>query len=156
MISLRITAMLALLGLAACAGTNGNGIGLPGNGFPGGNTFVQCNPGTQVQLARPAPNQTGTGSINAIEIVANGSNNILNQSPGSWQLQVTDNLGNQYLSGPLSTISDTGGPHPYSSDFFYNAPIQSLPAGYTYNVSMIQANAGCSAFPLSPYGTFST
>ena len=154
MSSLRITAMLCLFALAACSGTNGNGIGIPGGN--GGNPFfAQCNPGTNVQLARPAPNQTGTGSINQIEIVANGSSNVLNQAPGSWNLQVTDNLGNQYLSGPLSPISDTSGPHPYPSEFFYNAPIQALPAGYTYNVSMLQ-NGGCSAYPLYPYGTFST
>ena len=150
MTSLRITAMLATFALAACSASGGSG--LPGNGNP---SFTQCNPGTNVQLARPAPNQFGAGTVSSIEIVANGSSNILNQSPQSWNLQVTDNIGNQYLSGSLNPASDPGGPHPYPSDFFYSAPIQALPAGFTYNVSLVQ-NAGCSAYPLSPYGTFST
>jgi hypothetical protein len=150
MTSLRIAGMLGILALAACSGSGGNG--LPGGGNP---SFAQCNPGTNVELARPAPNQFGAGNVNSIEIVANGSSNVLNQSPQSWNLQVTDNNGNQYVSGPLNPASDPGGPHPYGSDFFYSAPIQALPVGFTYNVSLIQ-NSGCSAYPLYPYGTFST
>jgi hypothetical protein len=152
MTSLRIPAMLAVLGLAACSGSGGSGLGFPGNGNP---SFAQCNPGTNVQLARPAPNQFGAGSVSSIEIVANGSTNILNQSPQSWNLQVTDNIGNQYLSGPLNAVADPGGPHPYPSDYFYSAPIQTLPTGFTYNVSLVETG-GCSAYPLYPYGTFST
>lgn len=152
MTSLRIAAMLGLLALAACSGSSGNALGFPGTGNP---SFTQCNPGTDVQLARPAPNQSGAGSVSSIEIVANGSSNVLNQSPQSWNLQVTDNIGNQYLSGPLNLTSDAGGPHPYGSDYFYSAPIQTLPVGFTYNVSLVQSG-GCSAYPLYPYGTFST
>lgn len=74
---LRITGLVALLlSITACGGGGNNG------GFFVGNNNT-CNPGTQVQLARPQQGASNVGSINSIEIVANGNNRTMS-TPCSW------------------------------------------------------------------------
>jgi len=150
---MRIAALGALLAVAACGGGGGSGFGNGSN--PG---LAQCNPGTQVELARPAPNQYA-GNVTSIEIVANGSNNALNQSFGSWFLQVQDTLGDPpFTSNALARASDPGGPHPFLSDFYYSGTLgTTLPAGYTWYVSLAQNQfgyQGCTPYPVQ--GSFST
>ena len=151
---LRAAAIVGALALlSACSGSGGNSV------FGGGNPgFAQCYPGTQVDLARPAPNQYAS-NVTSIEVVANGSNDALNQSPGSWYVQVQDSSGDPpFTSGGLNPVSDPSGPHPFGSDFYYSANLgTTLPAGYTWYVSLVQNQSGYqSCTPYSVQGSFST
>ncbi|MDQ2680117.1 MAG: hypothetical protein M3Y21_03720, partial [Candidatus Eremiobacteraeota bacterium] len=131
-----------------CGSSGIGGIG----GLLGGQT--QCNPGTQVQLARPSPNQVVSGGIGSIEIVASDQNNILYSTYGQWDLLLTSNLGDQIpASGPLNLIPDRGGPQPYQSDYYYSASIQSLPSGRTWNVQLNNTGTNCTPFPLQSFST---
>ncbi len=144
--ALRMTTFaMVLLGVTACAGGVGTSLG----GGP-----LQCNPGTQVQLARPFPGQAGVnGNIGSVEIVANGNNNVLYSTYTQWNLVLTDSLGDRVLSGPLNLVADPNGPHPFASDFFYSGSIQLLPAGITWNVQLNQGNSNCTPFPLNSFST---
>jgi len=143
---LRATAVATLLlGITACSG---NGTGLLGNNNPFGQ---QCNPGTSVQLARPSQGQTGVGSINSVEIVANGQNNTLYQTYQNWQLVAQDSFGNVISGGGLALVSDTGGPHPYTSDFYYSSSFPNLQSGTTYSIQL--SESGCQGVNV---GSFST
>lgn len=138
-----------ILALAACGG------GSTGTAIPA--TGSVCDPGTQVTLARPFSGQTGvpTGT-STIEIVANGNNNTLFQSYQSWNLFLVPQFGfgGQITTNNLTITSDNTGPHPYPSDFYYNATFGGgLQAGQTYAV-YLNANVNCS--PVGPIGSFST
>lgn len=143
-------AILGSLSLAACSGIGGSGNSIPGT------LGYQCNPGTQVQLARPAQSQSGAGSVNQIEIVANGNNNTLANTYGQWNVVLQDNFGDPPLTtNTLNAVADPSGPHPYSSDFFYAANIGiTLPSGATWTVTLEQQPYGSCAPAL--IGTFST
>lgn len=145
----RVFAVLSTLALAAC------GAGGSNNSLPGGLGF-QCNPGTQVQLARPAPAQSGASNVNQIEIVANGNGNTLYNSFGQWNLVVQDNFGDPPVTtNALNLVADPGAPHPYSSDFYYAGNLGlTLPAGATWTVTLEQQPYG-SCVP-APVGSFST
>ncbi|MGC8485914.1 MAG: hypothetical protein ACP5O6_09820 [Candidatus Baltobacteraceae bacterium] len=136
---------------AACSGSSGNSSGTPYGGV------IQCNPGAQVQLARPQ-NQTNASNVGSVEIVVNGNSNALAVSPSSWSLQVQSNGGGQSLtSNGLTAVADPTGYHPFQSDFFYSGNLnQTLPTGYTWTVSLVQGQTAyqlCSPLPL---GSFST
>ena len=151
MTSLRISALALALGLAACSGSGGLG------GILGGGGLNQCQTGTAVQIARPSPSQTGVDpATNGIEIVASGNGNTLGSTYTQWNLVLQDSFGDPVITtGPLSLASDPGGPHPYASDYYYSAPLQSsLRAGVTYNVFITQTGASCTNAPVA--GTFST
>ena len=147
-------AALLLLGVAGC-GASGGGNSIFGGGNSG---YSQCNPGTQVDLARPTPNQYSSG-VTSIEVVAYGNSNPLGQSPGAWNIQVQDANGDPpFVTGPLNAVADPSGPHPFSSDFYYSGNLgTTLPSGYTWYVSLVQGQGGyqgCS--PYSVQGSFST
>lgn len=141
-----ILAVAALMALGACSGSNAGGI------FGGNPGLAVCNPGTAVQLARPAQGQTGVGAITSIEIVANGNTNLLGQTYQSWQLQIQSGVGGIITGGALNLASDPGGPHPYASDYFYTSAFQALQVGQTYSVSLTQ-NGVCQPLAI---GSFST
>lgn len=137
-----------LLGLTACGSGGPGGLG----GLLGG--AFQCNPGTQVQLANPAPNQAVSGGIGSIEIVANGNGNTLYNTYNQWDLELTSNLGDPPVtSGSLNLTSDTGGPHPYQSDFYYSGSIQPLPSGRIWTVELNQTSNNCTPYPLQSFST---
>ncbi len=141
-----LAAGLCLLASAGCTGVGG-----PGGIFGG---LVACNPGTQVQLASPLPNQSGVQSnIGQITIVANGNSDTLFTTFAQWQFVLVDNFNNQMTGGSLNLVPDPSGPHPYSSDFYYQSSIPQLTAGRTWNVELTQNGNSCS--PLS-VGSFST
>jgi hypothetical protein len=148
----RITAIAAtVLSLTACSGNGGLGGGLGGGGLQ------QCNPGTQVQLARPQ-SQTAASNVSSVEVVANGNGNVLGQSPGSWYLQAQDNFGNQPIfSNALTPVADPTGYHPFPSDFFYSGNLgTTLPGGGNWTISLVQSQGiGQVCTPL-PVGIFST
>ncbi|MEO6912611.1 MAG: hypothetical protein ABI182_01145 [Candidatus Baltobacteraceae bacterium] len=141
-------AAAVLLGLAACGSGGAGGIG----GILGGGA-LECNPGTQVQLANPGPNQSVGGGIGSIEIVANGNNNTLYSTYNQWNLQLISNLGDQVTSGSLNLTADPNGPHPYQSDFYYSASIQSLPSGRIWTVELNQTSNNCTPYPLQSFST---
>ncbi len=133
------------LALASCSGAGG----LLGNGGTGGGiggifgSSASCNPGTDVQLANPIPFQSGVNpNIGQIIIVANGNNNALAQNYQSLNITLIDSFGNQIPGGALQLTSDTGGPHPYNSDFYYQSGFGTLQSGMTYTAEITVANAG--------------
>ena len=145
-------ALISTLALASCSGSGNGGNALPGNGYG-----RQCDPGTQVQLARPAPGQFGVpGTIGQIEIVANGNNNALYNSRGQWNLVLQDNFGDPPITtGPLNLVADPSAPHPYVSDFYYSGSLgMSLPTGANWTVTLEQQPLG-QCVP-APIGTFQT
>lgn len=144
-------ASLVAAGVCLLASAGCTGVGLPGGIFGG---LLACNPGTQVQLASPAPNQTGVASnIGQITIVANGNSNTLYNTYGQWQFTLVDNFNNQMTSGTLNLVPDPSGPHPYASDFYYQSSISPMTAGRTWNVELVQNGNSCT--PAS-VGSFST
>ncbi|HXM18715.1 MAG TPA: hypothetical protein VN934_07850 [Candidatus Tumulicola sp.] len=144
-------ASLVAAGVCLLASTSCTGVGLPGGIFGG---LLACNPGTQVQLANPAPNQGGVSSnIGQITIVANGNSNTLYSTYAQWQFTLVDNFNNQMTSGTLNLVPDPSGPHPYASDFYYQSSISPMTAGRTWNVELVQNGNSCT--PAS-VGSFST
>jgi hypothetical protein len=147
---LGLAASVVLL-LTACGGG-----GLGGVLGPNPVSNIQCDPGTQVQLANPLPGQTGvSGNVGQITIVANGSTNALYDSYGQWYLTLTPQFGvaSMVQGGPLSLVPDPHGPHPYGSDFYYASGIAQLPAGVTWNVQLNEQNANCLPVPLNSFST---
>ncbi|HZZ64924.1 MAG TPA: hypothetical protein VFE17_05465 [Candidatus Baltobacteraceae bacterium] len=134
--------VIVALALTACGGS-GNG------GLFGGTTL--CQPGT-VQLARPAPGQFNS-NVNSVEVVASGNNDNIHSNPGAWSAYVQGNGGTQLFGGPLNPVSDTSGPHPFTSDFYYQSQLQqTLPSGQNWTVFLTE-NTGCGAIAV---GNFST
>ncbi len=143
----------AALGLASCAGSGG--IFGSGNGGIFGNGF-SCNPGTQVQLANPLPFQSNVNpNIGAITIVANGNNNYLGQNYQTFNVTLIDNFGNQILGGTLQLVTDPNGPHPYSSDYYYQSAIGSLQFNETYaaDLTLVNVNFNSCSYPLQSFQT---
>lgn len=143
-------ASLAAAGLCLLAFTSCSGGG-PGGIFGGPPV---CNPGTQVQLASPTPNQSGVSSgIGHVIIVANGNTDTLYNTYAQWQLILVDNFNGQTTGGSLSLVPDPSGPHPYPSDFYYSSSVPQLATGRNWNVELIQNGNSCT--PAS-VGSFST
>ncbi|HLI95551.1 MAG TPA: hypothetical protein VKT72_05605 [Candidatus Baltobacteraceae bacterium] len=147
---LALTASL-VLALTACGG---GGLGSVLGPNPINN--VQCNPGTQVQLANPLPGQTGVSTnTSQITIVANGSNNFLYNSYSQWNVTLVPQYGGgpPIQGGPLSLVPDPNGPHPFSSDFYYNSNVGSLPSGVTWDVQLSEQFGNCLPVPLNTFST---
>lgn len=145
-----------VLALTACGGggLGGNLGGVLGGLNPVAGT-MECTTGTQVELANPLPGQTGVpGNIGQITIVADGSNNTLYNTYDQWNLRLTDQYGDTvYSTSNLTLVSDTNGPHPYTSDFYYAAGVGQLPSGSTWSVYLNEPNANCAAVPLNSFST---
>lgn len=139
--------------LVALAGCGGSGGGL--GGIIGGLNQVQCDPGTQVQLANPQPYQTSVNpTIGQVVVVANGNGGSLNANPQQWAVYLTNmSTGQETTGGNFSAYSDPSGPHPYGSDFYYNAGIGQLPYGTTWRVQIGEPGAACNPLDV---GTFAT
>lgn len=145
---------VAALALSGCGSTGLGALGgLLGNG--GGGLFSsQCDPGTQVQLANPLPNQTNVpGNIGQITIVANGNNNALYNSHQQWQIVLQDSFGNRITGSTLNLTSDANGPHPYASDYYYSSTIPSLNYGTTYTAYLNYTQSNCNLTPLQSFST---
>jgi hypothetical protein len=138
-------------GLAACSGGAGSLLGGL-NPITGGS--IQCDPGTQVQLANPQPGQTGvSNTLGQIVIVANGSNNSLYSGYNQWNLVLADQFGDRITGSNLTLTSYTNGPHPYPSDFYYSSTVGQLPTGATWTVQLTQPGANCLPVPLNSFST---
>ena len=149
----------ALIGALACASLcacGGGGSSSTGTGSVPTTAGQSCAVNVQATLARPAPGQTGVGNINTIEVVANSNNNNLYTSYQSYNLLVTPSGANplQGISTNfLSLTSDNSGPHPYGSDYYYNANIgENIPSGY-WDVYLNVPQSGCQPYYLGSFGT---
>ncbi len=142
--------LAAALVLSACSGSGG---GSGSNPLPPGGYNGSCDPGTAVSLASPTPNAFNVSStIGSITIVANGNNNTLGSSYSGWSLFLQSNgFGSVSSNGNLSLVSDPSGPHPYASDYYYQASVSTLQQGTNYTVYL--ANGGCNGVMI---GNFST
>jgi hypothetical protein len=113
-----------------------------------------CSTGTAVQLASPIQGQGGVSTtIGRVVIVADGNSNALYSTYGQWTVTLTDSAGQTWSGGGLGLVPDPGGPHPYSSDFFYASSFPSLIPGRTYTASLGQPSGACQSVSL---GLFST
>jgi hypothetical protein len=133
--------------LTAC-GSSGSSNSAPVPGvFPGGNPANACSPGTAVQLASPLPFQTGVSpNLSAVTIVASGNSNALYAAYSAWEVQLADQFGDLVPGAPLQLVSDSNGPHPFGSDFYYSSSLQGqfLTPGSTWEVFLFNNNDGCS------------
>lgn len=134
----RALVALSLVVAAGCAGGSGSST------LPNPNNTGICDPdGQQISIARPTPGFPANG--NSIEIVSSSGSDQLHGNPGAFDLVVTDNFNNQFASGFLNAVPDTGGPHPYGNDFYYQANLNgnSLVPGRTYNVYLNAPSTQC-------------
>ncbi len=134
----RLVRALFAVALVALAGCGGGGSSLPNS-----NGICDSNAGS-ISLARPG--QAPQNNPSQIEIVASTNTDQLNQSTSQFDLNLVDNFGNEIDTGPLTAVSDTGGPHPYTNDFFYAGTLlngASLQFGRTYNVYLNAPNSAC-------------
>jgi hypothetical protein len=151
---LRLSLGAALAAALAGCGSSGLGGTLGGLNPIGGPGSLECNTGTQVQLANPQSGSYGVpGNIGQVVIVANGNNNTLGSTYGSWYLTLSDQFGDFITGGNLNQYSYPTGPHPFSSDYYYSSSVPQLPSGANWNVQLNESGANCAAVPL---GSFST
>jgi len=135
----RFVCALVLASVVGIAGCGGGSSSLN----PGSNALCDFN-SAGLQLARPTFGFPQNG--NQIEIVDNGSGDQLNQAPSQFDLDLHDrNLSGQITTTSfLNLVADPGGPHPFSSDFFYAGTVQgSLISGHTYDVFLNAPNTNC-------------
>lgn len=149
LVRLAVASSIALA-LTACSGGGiGNILG------PIGGSAVQCDPGTQVQLASPSPGQTGvSGAIGQIVIVANGNANTLYNTSNQWYITLTPQFGGSSVQGGnLTPFDGRNLNHPYASDYYYASSIGQLPSGMTWTVLLNEQNANCTPVPLNSFST---
>jgi hypothetical protein len=128
--------VVSLVLLAACGG-GGSGLSNPGS-----TALCDQNAGA-ISVARPTPGYPQNG--NQIEIVSSTNTDQLNGNPGQFDLNLVDNFGNEIDTGFLTPVPDTGGPHPYTNDFFYagTLPGGGLFSNRTYTVYLNAPNTNC-------------
>jgi hypothetical protein len=126
----RLVRALLALSLVVAAGCGGSGGGSSINP----NSTGICDPDAgSITVARPTPGFPANG--NSIEIVSSSGSDQLHGNPGAFDLIVVDNFNQQIVTGLLSLVPDTGGPHPYSTDFYYQGNLNgTLLSGRTYGV----------------------
>jgi hypothetical protein len=139
-------ALVAASIIAAAAGCAGGS----SSSLPNPNSNAICDPDAgSISLAR-----TPTAGQNTIEIVSSSQTDQLHGNPPQFDFNIRDNFGNVIISGPLSLVADTTGPHPYTNDFFYSGTLQSaVQGGVTYNVFLNAPNTQCTPGFI---GSFST
>ena len=133
-----LVAVAFAIAVAGCGG-GGSSSTIPN---PGSNQV--CDPDAAgIQLARPTPGFPQT-SPNAIEIVANGNADQLGRFTSQFDLILLDQFNAEIDTGFVSAVADPGGPHPYSSDFFYQGTVPNgLLSGRTYRVFLNAPNTNC-------------
>jgi hypothetical protein len=135
--ALRALLAVSLMAAAGCGGSSGSST-LP-------NGFGTCDSDAQsITTARPTPGFPANG--NSIEIVSSSGSDQLHGNPTAFDLVVVDQATQQQFStGFLSLVPDTGGPHPYTTDFYYQGNLNgnTLLAGRTYNVYLNVPSTQC-------------
>lgn len=128
-----LVAASIVIAAAGCAGGSNSTLPNSGNG-----QLCDSNAGS-ISIARPSPGFPSNG--NSIEIVSSSSTDDLHGNPGAFDLILNNNSN---VTSTLSLVPDVNGPHPYSSDFFYQGNLpNALPSG-TYNVFLNAPNSSCS------------
>ena len=142
----RLIPAALLFALTACGGGGG--------GLFGGNPFNNtCQPGSQVQIVSPAPGQFNS-NVNQVTIDASTSSDFIHPNPQDWSVVVTSNFGQTITGGPLNPIPDTGAPHPFAQDFYYQSQLsQTLPAGQNWTVGLQQNTSSCTPLTLQSFST---
>jgi hypothetical protein len=141
----------ALLAMTACGGGGSGSSGtspVPNSGY--------CGNDTQYALASPQSGGNISTTGQSFEIVVNGNNNQIAQSFQNFQLVlVPQNNSGGVTTGSFSRTSDKSGFHPYTTDFYYTAQLQSnLQFGQTYNVYVNAFTSNCT--PIGPIGQLYT
>ena len=147
-----LIAAALLVPVAACGGGSSGTSPLPNPGSS--QTCDTANNFVGVTLARPTPGFPNTAG--QIEIVSGSSNDDLHGSFAQFDLNLIDNSGNRVVTGPLSIVSDSGGPKPYGPNnaFYYSGTLQQTPiSGDVYTVYLNAPNSNCTLLPL---GTIQT
>jgi hypothetical protein len=115
---------------AGCGGGSNSTLPNSGNG-----QLCDSNAGS-ISIARPSIGFPANG--NTIEIVSSSSTDDLHGNPGAFDLL----LNNSIATSTLSILPDNNGPHPYTTDFYYQANLNGIPSG-TYNVFLNAPNSAC-------------
>ena len=116
---------------AGCGGGSNSTLPNSGNG-----QLCDSNAGS-ISIARPTAGFPSNG--NTLEIVSSSSTDDLHGNPGAFDLL----LNNSIATSTLSIFPDPNGPHPYTTDFYYQANLPAgLPSG-TYNVFLNAPNSAC-------------
>ena len=138
----------SLVLLAACGGGSSGTAPVPN---PGSSNYCDAN-NAGITTARPTPGfSTGNGQV---EIVANGNGDQLFQSYTQFDLNLIDNFGNRFVTGPLSLTNDNNGPHPFNSDFYYVGTVAGgLPTGDVFSVYLNDPNTNCTLLPVGQIQT---
>jgi len=149
---------LSLVVAAGCGGgtTGTNPVPFFGNGL--------CDPQTSVQLAFPndtSGNPTPTGvstNIGHIEIVAQSNSTALGQSAASWDTILiptngVSQVGPAITGGFLTIASDPNGPHPFTTDFYWNSSVPTLQPGLLYVVQLNVPSSNCQPVTIGQFGT---
>ena len=135
--ALRALLAVSFIAAAGCSGSSGSST-LPNN-------FGTCDSDAQsITVARPTPGFPANG--NSIEIVSSSGSDQLHGNPTAFDLIVVDQATQQQFStGLLSLVPDTGGPHPYTNDFYYQGNLNgnTLFGGRTYNVYLNAPSTQC-------------
>lgn len=132
-----------VLATASCAG---QAQPVPAN--PPGTT---CSLFTQVQQTVPTPKSSGVPTnIGKVQVVVNASQDILGNQ---WNAVLTDQFGNSIQGGTFAVTTNSGGPHPFPHDYYYNASIPILSPGVTYGVYMNQLTSGCTPLFVNSFST---
>jgi hypothetical protein len=147
----RLARALVAVSLFAAAGCGGGGSSSSTLPNPGSNAICDSN-AQSITLARPTAGFGQNG--NTIEIVSSTDQDQLHGNPSAFDLNLRDNFNNVIITGPLSLVADSGGPHPYSNDFYYVGTLQTpLQGGLTYNVFLNAPSTNCTP---GFVGSFST
>lgn len=145
-----LVAGASLLAITACGGGGSAGTApVPFSQY--------CGNDTQYALAKPQSGANISTGSQTFEIVASGNNNQIYQSYQNFQLiLVPQNNTNQGVTtGQLSLTSDRSGYQPFSSNYYYNAQLQTnLQPGQLYNVFLNASTSNCT--PIGPIGQLYT
>ena len=116
---------------AGCGGGSNSTLPNSGNG-----QLCDSNAGS-ITVARPTNGFPANG--NTIEIVSSSSTDDLHGNPGAFDLFLNNSSN---VTSTLSPVPDNTGPHPYTTDFYYQANLNGIPSG-TYNVFLNAPNSSC-------------
>lgn len=145
-----LAGIVSLLGTVGCSGGSSGTAPVPNTQF--------CGNDTQYALARPLSGGSIPSGTSTVEIVASGDANQISASFANFDLLFvpTNSNGPTVTTGSLSKTSDSGGIHPFPTDFYYNGTINSpgLASGTIYNVFVNAFTSNCT--PVGPIGQVGT
>ena len=134
----RALVVASIVAAAGCAGGSNSSLPNSGNG-----QLCDSNAGS-ITVARPTPGFPSNG--NSIEIVSSSQTDDLHGNPSAFDLNVRDLSGQLVaVSSPLSILADNNGPHPYTTDFYYQGNLSVGLGSGTYNIYLNVPTSNCTA-----------